>query len=337
MPEIIIGNRAIGPGHRVYVIAEIGFNHQGKVELGAKMIRAAAAAGVDAVKFQTFKADQLTLRNFDHFDLIRNSELDLGAHKELANVAADEGVTFFSTPFSAWAVDILETVGVPAYKIASMDVTNLPLIRLVAGTGKPVIMSTGMATLDEIATAVETIKAAQAAANAGLALMHCVSLYPAEPEAVNLKTMDQIAGAFGLPVGFSDHLLGNEVALAAVARGAALIEKHFTTDKGLPGPDHKLSADPAEMKDLVQSIRKVEKSLGRPAADDRRPDRSKASDTRRSLFAARNIAAGTIIGRQDVKCVRPERGLPPGDIESVLGRPAKTDIGEEEPITGENV
>ncbi len=334
MPEITIGDRAIGPGHRVYVIAEIGFNHEGKVELGAKMIRAAAAAGVDAVKFQTFKADELTLRNFEHFDLIRNSELDLKAHKELANVAAGEGVTFFSTPFSAWAVDILETVGVPVYKIASMDVTNLPLLRLVAGTGKPAILSTGMATLDEVATAVEAIKEV---ADAGPALMHCVSIYPAEPETVNLRTIDQIAGAFGLPVGFSDHLLGNEVALAAVALGASLIEKHFTTDKELPGPDHKLSADPAEMANLVRGIRKVEKSLGRAAADDRRPDRGNATDSRRSLFAARDIAAGTLIRPEDVKCVRPERGLPPGEIESILGRPAKTDIGEEEPITGENV
>ncbi len=334
MLEVTVNGRPIGPDHPTYVIAEIGFNHEGKEELGAEMIRAAARSGADAVKFQTFKADELTLRNFEHFDLIRRGELSGEAHQRLAAVAAEEGVCFLSTPFSAWAVEVLEKTGAPAYKIASMDVTNIPLRRLVAETRKPVILSTGMATIDEIAEAVEALKAA---GNGQLVLLHCVSRYPAEAENVNLRTMEQIAETFGLPVGYSDHAMGNEVALAAVALGARVIEKHFTTDKGLPGPDHKLSADAGELEELVKGIRRVEQALGRRAADAGRPDRDSAAQARRSLFAARDIPAGTIIGPEDVKCVRPERGLSPRDIETVLGRPAKTDIGEEEPITSENV
>lgn len=332
MTEITIQDKPIGEGQPTYIVAEIGFNHEGKVDLGVDMIRAAARVGADAVKFQTFKAAELTLRNWEHFDLIKHGELDLEGHKTLAATAAEEGVAFLSTPFSPWAVDLLEEIGVPAYKIASMDVTNLPLLRLVAGTGKPVVLSTGMATLTEVAEAIETL---HAAGDGGICLLHCISHYPTEPKNAHLRTMDQLAESFGLPVGFSDHLLGNAVAVAAVARGACMVEKHFTTDKTLPGPDHKLSADPNDLDGMVADIRAVEVALGRAAADENRPDRDNAAAARRGLYAASDIPMGTVITAEHVKCVRPERGLPPKDLDRILGRETRVHIEEESPFTAD--
>lgn len=330
MMDIAIGTRRIGAGHPVLTIAEVGFNHGGDPGLGAEMVHVAARAGADAVKLQTFRATELTLKSWEHFDLVRHGEMGLDGHRILAAAAAEAGIALFSTPFSPWAVGVLEEIGVPAYKIASMDVTNLPLLREVARTGKPVLLSTGMATLAEIGAAVDALLGA---GNGGLCLLHCVSHYPADPGDINLRTMEQLAETFGLPVGFSDHVLGNAVALAAVARGACVVEKHFTTDKGLPGPDHKLSADPEEFLALVEGIRAVEAALGRPAADEGRPDRANAALARRGLYAATSLAAGTVVTEDAVKCVRPERGFRPDDIGRIVGRRLAVDLAEEEPFT----
>jgi N-acetylneuraminate synthase/N,N'-diacetyllegionaminate synthase len=247
-----IAKRAVGAGHPCYVIAEIGFNHEGDPALAERMIEAAAAAGVDAVKFQTYRADRLVLRSAPHFDLIKHGELDTKTHHRLAEVAAAKGVDFLSTPYDDDSVSILEDVGAPAFKVASMDLTNDPLLRRVAKTGKPVLLSTGMATLPEIGRALDVI------ADAGgrdVIVFHCISKYPTPVEEANLLAMRQIAEAFAVPVGFSDHTLGTAASIASVALGGCAIEKHFTTDKALPGPDHKISADPAEMKALVDGVR----------------------------------------------------------------------------------
>lgn len=330
MTDIKIAGRPVGPGHPCYVIAEIGFNNAGSVDLGIKMIEAAAQAGVDAVKFQTYRTSDLSLQSWEHFELVRHGEMDAAAHAPLAEAARKLGVHFLSTPFSDEAVDILEGVDVPAYKIASMDLTNQPLLRRVARLGKPVILSTGMSTVAEIGEAVETVFAE---GNRQLVLLHCVSHYPPAPEAANVRTMQQIAEAFGLPTGYSDHVLGNAASLAAVALGACVIEKHFTIDKDMDGPDHKISADPAEMSALIRDIRQVEAALGRRCADASRADRAQGELARRGLYAAKDIAAGTVITADMVKCVRPARGLAPKYLDLVIGRTARADVKLEEPIT----
>lgn len=332
MKQVIISEQTIGSQCPVYVIAEIGFNHEGDMDLAVRMIEAAATAGVDAVKFQTYRASSLVLESAEHFNVIRHGELSPADHRRLAQAARDNGVTFLSTPYSFESVDVLEQVNVPAYKVASMDLTHLPLLRYIAAAGKPMILSTGMATLREIAEAVETI---QKAGNDQIILLHCISRYPTPPEAAHLRTIMLLKDTFGLPVGYSDHVLGNAAALAAVALGACLIEKHFTTDRSLPGPDHRISADPQEMAQLVRDIRIIERSLGERDALFDRPDREEARRFRRGLFARVDIPAGAVITEEMVKCVRPEEGLPPKYWHWVIGRKAKATIRKEQPLTWE--
>lgn len=330
MTDIRISKRVIGDGQPVYVVAEIGFNHEGDLNLAITMIEAAALAGVDAVKFQTYRASDLVLENSEHFHVIKHGELSLADHITLAKIAAQRGIAFFSTPYGMEAVDILEEVGVPAYKVASMDLTNLPLLRRIAATGKPVILSTGMASLEEITEAVDTIRGAR---NDQIVLLHCVSKYPPVPEEAHLRAIPALREAFGLPVGYSDHVLGNATALAAVALGACLIEKHFTTDKMLPGPDHKISADSREMAELVRDIRVIEQSLGGDASFFSRTDRAGARRFRRGLYARVDIPAGAVITEEMIKCVRPEAELFPKHWDWVVGRIARTEIKKDQPIT----
>jgi N-acetylneuraminate synthase/N,N'-diacetyllegionaminate synthase len=334
MKDVRIAERPIGPGHGVYVIAEIGFNHGGDLVLAKKMIEAAAGAGADAVKFQTFKAAALVLESSEHFDVIKNAELSLEDHRQLARAAAAAGVHFLSTAFDEDSLDLLERVGVPAYKVASMDLDNLPFLERLAGLGKPILLSTGMATEEEIGEAVETIRAC---GNDRIIVLHCVSEYPTPLEDANLLTIPRLGEAFGLPTGYSDHVLGNAAAVAAAALGASVIEKHFTSDKSLPGPDHALSADPEEMAALVKTVREVETALGRPVADEDRPDRANAVAFRRGLHAAVDIPEGTVITKGMLKCVRPGGGLGPKDIGRILGRETKQDIAKEAPIPPEAV
>ncbi|TNC94009.1 MAG: spore coat polysaccharide biosynthesis protein E [Stygiobacter sp.] len=331
MQTFKLDNREVGVGCPTYVIAEIGFNHEGNVDLGIEMIRAAAASGADAVKFQTYKADGLTVTSNPHFDLIKHGELDLDAHKRLVAAAQDAKVTFFSTPFGVDMVELLEKVGVPAYKIASMDLDNQPLLEAVGKTGKPIILSTGMGTLGEIERAVQLL---EATGNRQIMLLHCVSEYPPAPEKANLRTIEQIRAAFpAYSVGYSDHILGNAAAVAAVALGAVAIEKHFTTDKSLSGPDHAISADPKDLSEMVRDIRIIEAALGRPCADLSRPDRPSALNMRRGLHAAHDIAEGTVITADMIKIIRPITDLKPTDIGLVVGRKAKKTLKAEEAIT----
>lgn len=331
MQTFKIDGRAVGTGTPAYVIAEIGFNHGGDVDLGIEMIRAAAASGADAVKFQTYKADGLTVTSNPHFDLIKGGELDFAGHQRLLQAAKDAKVTFFSTPFGLDMVELLEKLGAPAYKIASMDLDNPPLLEAVGKTGKPIILSTGMGTLGEIERAVHVI---EATGNRQIMLLHCVSEYPPAPEKANLRTIAQIAAAFPqYSVGYSDHVLGNAASLAAVALGAVAIEKHFTTGKDLPGPDHAISADPQDLAEMVRDIRIIEAALGRACADLSRPDRPSALNMRRGLHAMQDLAEGTVITADMIKIIRPITDLSPYDIHLVVGRKLKKALKAEEAIT----
>lgn len=263
----------MGSGRPCFIIAEAGVNHNGSLDLALKLVDAAVAAGADAVKFQTFRADRLVTLHApkaayqsettggaeSQFEMLRKLELDERGHRALVDHCASRGIAFLSTPFDEESADILETLGVPAYKLPSGELTNLPFLRHVAQKKRPMIMSTGMATMEEVGKAVEAVRIAECT---DLILLHCVSAYPADPADVNLRAMATLAESFGVPVGYSDHTLGIEVALAAVAMGACILEKHFTLDRSLPGPDHRISAEPAELATLVASARKVEAALG---------------------------------------------------------------------------
>ncbi len=310
-------------GSQAYVIAEIGFNHEGKLDLAIEMIEAAAAAGANAVKFQTYHANQLVLDSVAHFDVIRHGELDRDAHVTLANRARELGVHFLSTPYDIGSVDMLDDLGSPAFKIASMDLTNLPLLRHVASKGKPVIVSTGMATAGEVNEALEAL--AEGGCN-DVVLLHCISKYPTDPKDVHLRSMTWMAEEFGTHVGWSDHVLGNDVVLGAIALGACVIEKHFTTDKSLPGPDHAMSQDPEELASMVRGIRVIEAALGSACVDESRPDRAESRLYRRGLFASGPIAKGTVITDAMVSCVRPEAQLAPWQRTLVIGEVAQVDI-----------
>jgi N,N'-diacetyllegionaminate synthase len=343
-----VAGRAIGAGAPVFVVAEAGVNHNGDMTLARQLVEAAAEAGADAVKFQTFSTDALVSRQApkaeyqrettgaaeSQRDMLTRLELTLEQHAELQRQCGKRGVIFFSAPFDERAADALESLDVPLFKIPSGEITNLPLLRHVAAKGRPLILSTGMATLGEVDTAVAAIRAAGAPP---LAILHCLSAYPAPAGEVNLRAMDTLRGRFGVPVGFSDHTLGIEVAVAAVARGAHIVEKHLTLDKTLPGPDHRASLDPAEFTALVRAIRSVESALGDGA---KRPMPSEL-DTRRvarkSLVAARAIRAGERLTGEMVAVKRPGTGIAPADLDRALGRAVKRDLAPDQVIGWEDL
>jgi N-acetylneuraminate synthase/N,N'-diacetyllegionaminate synthase len=326
-----VAGRRIGPGASCLVIAEAGVNHNGDLALAHRLVDIAAEAGADAVKFQTFRTDRLVTADApkaayqevatggdeSQRDMLRRLELSAEAHGELAAHCARRDLLFLSTPFEEESADFLERLGVPAFKVPSGELTNLPFLRHLATKGRPLIVSTGMATLEEVGAAVDAVR------NAGappLALLHCVSAYPAVAADSNLRAMDTLARTFGVPVGWSDHTLGIEVALAAVALGAAILEKHFTLDRTLPGPDHRASLEPGELAALVTQVRRVESALG----DGRKVPTAAETDTarvaRKSLVAARDLAPGTRLGPDDVAVRRPGTGISPAHLDQVLGR-----------------
>lgn len=299
------------------LIAEVGFNHEGSLDQARTMIRTAAASGADAVKFQTFRAADLALPTAPHFELIRSAEMSPEQARALADTAREAGIAFFSTPFSLDAVAMLEAVGVPAYKVASMDLATPYLLDAVARTGKPIILSTGMATLDETGTAIDRLRRAGAT---DIALLHCLSLYPAEAGDCNLAAIGELKRAFGLPTGWSDHYPGSSACLAAFCVGADIIETHFTLDTATPGGDHGHSLDPAGMQALVDEMRRMAPMFGGQDFFDRRPDRQHAAAYRRGVYAARDIAPGETLTMADLLFCRPESELTPRTVEAVLGR-----------------
>ena len=337
MQLVKIGNKLIGPGQPVFVIAEAGVNHNGDLKMARALIEVAVEAGADAVKFQTFQANRLvtpdapkaeyqlqtTGEGESQLEMLRRLELSAAAHRELESYCHDRGITFLSTPFDEQAVDLLDQLGVPALKISSGDLTNSPLLEYVASKGKPVILSTGMSELSEL---IEAVSVLSTAGCDNPVLLHCVSNYPAAPAEVNLRAMQTMRSAFDVPVGFSDHTQGIDVALAAVALGACVIEKHFTLDRTLPGPDHRASLEPGELRELVRSIRRVESSLGSGRKMPAASEIETAKIARRSLVAAHDIPAGAILERHMVTMRRPGTGMSPAMIETVLGRRVLRDI-----------
>ena len=332
--------------NKTFVIAEAGVNHNGDMALARALVDVAAAAGADAVKFQTFVVDRLVTRSAataeyqqralggeaSQYDMLARLELSEADHEMLAAHCAARGIEFMSTPFDPESAHFLKRLGVRRIKISSGDVTNLPMLEVVGALGLPVVLSTGMADMAEVETAVATLRAA---GTTDLAVLQCVSNYPADPALSNLRVMDSFARAFGAPVGLSDHSTGLTVAIAAVARGAAYVEKHFTLDRSLPGPDHQASLLPDELRALVAAIRDVESALGdgvkRPVPSEL-PVRDVA---RKSLVAARDLPAGTVLGREDLDVLRPGTGLSPAALPVVLGRRTARAIPHHTPITEE--
>jgi len=318
-------------------------NHNGDPALARRLVDAAAESGADAVKFQTFRVDALLTRGApkagyqvettgageSQRDMLARLELATAVLAELKDRAAKRGLTFFSAPFDEESADALDRLGVALFKVPSGEITNLPLLRHLASKGRPIILSTGMSSLNEVEQAVAAIRAA---GNPPLAVLHCLSAYPAPAAEVNLRAMDALAARCGCPVGFSDHTLGIEIAVAAAARGAVIIEKHLTLDKTLPGPDHRASLDPVEFAAMVRAIRAVESALGDGT---KRPMPSEL-DTRRvarkSLVAARALRAGARLGAGDVLIKRPGTGISPADLDKAIGRPLARDIAADEVI-----
>lgn len=332
-----VAGRRIGPGHPCFVIAEAGVNHNGSLDLARQLIDAAAEAGADAVKFQTFQTEQLVTADApkadyqqqatgageSQFAMLKRLELGEAAHRELMAHAAARGLIFLSTPFDEPSADLLETLNLAAFKIPSGELTNLPFLAHLGRKGRPIILSTGMSTLAEVEAAVLALGGA--AGNA-LALLHCVSCYPTAPADVNLRAMETMRAKFGVPVGFSDHTLGSEIALAAVALGACITEKHLTLDRTLPGPDHAASLEPAEFAALMRGIRNVEAALGHGRKEPAPSEANTAAVARKSLVAARDLAAGEVLDAAAISIKRPGTGLAPARRSELLGRKTRVAI-----------
>jgi N,N'-diacetyllegionaminate synthase len=335
--DVLIDKTVIGIGSKVFVIAEIGLNHGGSLTQACKMIDAAAKCGADAVKFQTFRTDRLMVATGDRFSqqfegsesafqMFRRHELSAEDFEKIKKHADAREIIFLSTPFDEGSADFLDYLKVPAFKIASSDLTHVPLLRHVASKGKPVLLSTGMSYLNEVADAVWTLRSAGAEE---IVLLHCVSSYPTAPASLNLRSIQTLHDYFDMPVGFSDHSEGILMPLVAVAFGACVIEKHFTLDKQMPGPDHKSSLDPAEMAALVSSLRDVEISLGDGRKRPARVEEENRILSRRSIVAAADIRAHETIEPWMLAFKRPGNGLEPRHAEKLIGMRARRDIGRD--------
>ena len=332
-----IAGHAIGPGNAVFVIAETGVNHNGDSELARRLVDLAADAGADAIKFQTFKAEgvasaaapkaayqlETTDAGQSQLDMLRALELTPADHEMLQDHAGQRGIVFLSTPFDQESVDLLDRLDVPAFKLGSGEVTNLPFLEYVASKGRPLLLSTGMSYLEEVAAAVSTI---QRAGCRDLALLHCVSNYPAAPKDINLRAMQTMTDAFQVPVGYSDHTPGIEVPLAAVALGACIIEKHFTLDRTLPGPDHRASIEPEELRALVDGVRAVESAMGDGIKAPTAAEEDTREIARRSLAAARTISEGTVLRAEMLTALRPGTGIAPARLNEAVGRKTRRDL-----------
>ena len=341
-----IGNRVIGDGRHVFVIAEAGVNHNGQVNLAKKMIDAAKKAGVDAVKFQVFNAEEMVTKTAEkaayqkgvggksQYEMLKELELTEDEFKQLATYSKRKNIIFLASAFDRKSVDLLDELNVPAFKIPSGEITNFPLLERIAKKRKPIILSTGMSTLQEVKDALDVLRKGGAR---NIVLLHCVSAYPAEVREVNLRAMRALKRRFKLPVGLSDHTLGITVPIAAAALGAAVIEKHFTLNKKLPGPDHKASLEPSEFREMVARIREVEKTLGNGIKRPTKSEEAIKKVVRRSIVARVNIPIGTVIAEDMLDIKRPGTGLEPKYLEKVIGKSAKKNIRVDELITFEKL
>jgi pseudaminic acid synthase len=331
-----INDRPIGPNYPPYVIAELSANHNGSLERAFATIDAASQCGTDAVKLQTYTADTLTIDcvgqdfiirgglwdGYKLYDLYRWAETPFEWQRPLFEHGRKRGITVFSTPFDETAVDLLEDLGCPAYKIASFELVDLPLIRYAAGTGKPMIMSTGLANEQEIAEAVEV---AHEAGCRDLALLHCISSYPAPIDQANLRQISRLSRRFDTVCGLSDHTIGTTAAIAAVALGACLIEKHFTISRADKGPDSDFSLEPDELRRLCVEARDAWRALGSNGYA--RPTAEAGSDVfRRSIYFIRDLPAGAVVGPGDIRRIRPGKGLAPKHFDAIIGRRLKSAV-----------
>jgi N,N'-diacetyllegionaminate synthase len=345
MEKIRIGNKTIGQGEPTFIVAEIGYNFN-TLDEALRSIDAAIDCGADAVKFQTFRADTLTTKDIrfpkeaggtSQYEEFKRYELSEEGHREIFKYAAKKGIIAFSTPAHETDVDMLEKLGVSLYKVGSDDCTNLPLLRYIAGIGKPMIISTGMADLAEVKEAVETVLST---GNKQLVVLHTVSNYPIKDVGqVNLRVIETLPQAFNneILVGYSDHTTSPTLAVAAVALGACVYERHFTIDKNLDAPDAFLSADPAEMKAIVKAIREAEAALGDGIKRTASSEKDMRRDTRKSIIALKDIRQGEEITADKVTIKRPGYGIEPKYLDSVIGRKATVDIKADEVITRDKV
>lgn len=337
-----VGNREIGKDQPTYIIAEMSANHAGDIENAKKIIREAGKAGADCVKIQTYTADTLTIDcDNEYFQISKGTwngenlyQLYQKAYTpwewqaQLMAEAKKEGLDFFSTPFDNSSVDFLEEIGVEFYKIASFELVDIPLLKYVASKGKPMIMSTGMSTLGEIEAAVNAIRGQ---GNEQIALLRCASAYPAVTDEMNLKTMQNMAEIFGVPVGLSDHSMGSVGAVTAVALGASIIEKHFCLDRELENPDSSFSMNPEEFSQMVRDIRQAKKAIGRVSYGPTPQEKSNIV-FRRSIFCVEDIRAGEVLTEKNIRIIRPGYGMEPKYYEEILGQVALRDIKRGTPI-----
>ncbi len=340
---IEINNHRIGPSEPVYIVAEMSTNHNQSFEQAVRIIESAKKAGADAVKLQTYTPDTLTIdcdnecfrikgtiwEGKNLYQLYEEAYTPWEWHPKLKEITNDLGLDLFSTPFDDTAVDFLEEMDVPAYKVASSEIVDIPLLRKIARTGKPVIISTGMATLAEIEEAVRTIQYEE---NNQIALLKCTSAYPAPPSDMNLRTIPHLADTFRVPVGFSDHTLSRAVSVAAVAIGACIIEKHLTLSRNIPGPDSAFSTEPHEFKAMVEAIRTVEKATGKVHYGISSSD-TNSRDFRRSLFVVQDMKKGDGFTIENVRSIRPGYGLHTRHMEDVIGRHSTKAIPRGTPLT----
>ncbi|HVL68436.1 MAG TPA: pseudaminic acid synthase [Vicinamibacterales bacterium] len=339
---IRIAERLVGPGESPYVIAEVSANHQQSIDRAIAIVRAAAEAGADAVKLQTYTPDTMTIDSGNgHFriegtiwegrrlyELYQEAYTPWEWHAPLAEEASRLGLHFFSTPFDATAVEFLQRMNVPAFKIASFELVDTPLLQAVARTGKPVILSTGMSTLGEIDEAVQTLRRAGATQ---LALLKCTSAYPATPDEMNLATIPHMQDAFAVPVGLSDHTLELVVPVTAVTLGACIVEKHITLSRADGGPDGSFSLEPREFAEMVHAVRAARQAVG-TVHYGVSPREMESRAFRRSLFVVQDVKAGEVFSAQNVRSIRPASGLHPRHLSDILGRPANSDIPRGTPL-----
>jgi len=347
MQKIKINKRKIGKGYPCFIIAEAGINHNGDIKLAEKLIDVAKDAGADAVKFQTFKSNNLVTReaklaNYQkknikektsQIEMLEKLELSYDDFVSLKKYCDKKSIIFLSTPHSEDSIDFLDSL-VPAYKISSGDLTNLPFLERVAKKKKPIILSTGMATLKEIEEAIKTIRKSK---NDKIILLHCTTNYPCLLEEVNLRAMTTLEKKFNILVGYSDHTLGILVPIMAVAMGACVVEKHFTLDKNLPGPDHNASLEPHELKEMIKEIRNAEKALGSGIKCPTESEKEIMKIVRKSIVAKVNIPKGVKIKRNMLIIKRPGTGIEPKNINKVIGKVAKKDIKEDTLISFDNL
>lgn len=331
--------------NKVFIIAEAGVNHNGSLELAKRLIDVAADAGADSVKFQTFKADKLvsksaqkaayqkqtTSKNESQYEMIKKLELDEAAHRELIRYCDEKKIMFLSTPFDHDSIDMLNDFGMPIFKIPSGEITNLPYLRHIGGLGKEMILSTGMADLGEIEDALGVLIQA-GTPKEKITVLHATTEYPCPIDEVNLRAMSTIFNAFGVKVGYSDHTQGIEVPVAAVALGACVVEKHFTLDRTMEGPDHKASLEPYELKEMVRSIRRVSQALGDGMKRPSRSEQKNIAIARKSIVAAKDIKIGDRFSEDNITIKRPGNGINPMRWDEVLGQVAQKGYAEDDPI-----